>query len=194
MMKTAEKSQRKRNMSNILHRVPESRITPEDFLAYIEIPAKSKNKYEYDEECHALVLDRVLYTATHYPHNYGFVPKTWGLDDDPLDVMVVTSEPVLPGSLIRCAPIGVLEMTDGGKSDEKIIAVCVNDPVYAGYEDIHQLPKHLFDEIRHFFTVYKQLEFGKVTEIEGFEGREKAIKVIKRAKDRYHTKFPEGEE
>ena len=181
-------------MSNILHNVPENRINPEDFLAYIEIPAHSKNKYEYDEECHALVLDRILFTATHYPHNYGFIPKTWGLDDDPLDVMVVTSEPVLPASLIRCAPIGVLEMKDGGKSDEKIIAVCLNDPIYSGYEDIHQLPKHLFDEIRHFFTVYKQLEFGKFTEIEGFSGREEAIKTIKRAKIRYHEKFPKGEE
>ena len=181
-------------MSNILHKVPESRITPEDFLAYIEIPAHSKNKYEYDEECHALVLDRILFTATHYPHNYGFIPKTWGLDNDPLDVMVVTSEPVLPASLIRCTPIGVLEMVDSGFSDEKIIAVCLDDPIYSGYEDIHQLPKHLFDEIRHFFTVYKQLESGKQTEIEGFSGREQAIKVIQRAIARYKGKFPEGHE
>ena len=181
-------------MSNILHKVPVSRVKPENFLAYIEIPAHSKNKYEYDEECHALVLDRILFTATHYPHNYGFIPKTWGLDDDPLDVMVVTSEPVLPASLIRCAPIGVLEMIDSGKSDEKIIAVCLDDPIYAGYEDIHQLPKHLFDEIRHFFTVYKQLESGKHTEIEGFSGREQAVKVIERGLARYKKKFPKGEE
>ena len=85
-------------------------------------------------------------------------------------------------------------MTDGGKVDEKIIAVCLNDPIYSGYEDIHQLPKHLFEEIRHFFTVYKQLEYGKFTEIEGFSGREEAIKTIKRAKERYHEKFPNGEE
>jgi inorganic pyrophosphatase len=85
-------------------------------------------------------------------------------------------------------------MVDSGKSDEKIIAVCKTDPVYADYEDIHQLPKHLFNEIRHFFTVYKQLESGKVTEIEGFSGREEAIKTIKRAKERYHLKFPNGEE
>ena len=179
-------------MTNILHRVPEERIEPENFLAYIEIPAHSKNKYEYDEECHALLLDRILFTATHYPHNSGFIPKTWGRDDDPLDVMIVTSEPVLPGSLIRCAPIGVLEMNDSGKSDAKIIAVCLDDPFYSGFEDLHQLPKHMFEEIRHFFTVYKQLESGKRTEIEGFSGREQAIKIIKEAKARYHEKFPEG--
>ena len=181
-------------MSNILHRVPEYRINPEDFLAYIEIPAHSKNKYEYDEECHKLILDRILFTATHYPHNYGFIPKTWGLDDDPLDVMIVMSEPVVPGALVRCSPIGVLEMKDSGKGDQKIIAVCKNDPVYCDYEDLHQLPKHLFDEIRHFFIVYKQLESGKITEIEGFYGREEAIKIIKEAKERYHEKFPTGNE
>ena len=77
------------------------------------------------------------------------IPKTWGLDDDPLDVMIVTSEPVLPGSLIRCSPIGMLEMTDSGKEDQKVIAVCLDDPIYCDYEDLHQLPKHLFEEIRH---------------------------------------------
>lgn len=181
-------------MSNILHKVPESRITPEDFLAYIEIPAHSKNKYEYDEECHCLILDRILFTSTHYPHNYGFVPKTWGLDDDPLDVMILTSETIYPGALVRCTPIGILEMIDSGKSDEKIIAVCLDDPIYSGYKDINQLPRHIFDEIQHFFTVYKQLETGKCTEIEGFSGREQAIKVIKKAIARYKEKFPEGHE
>ena len=176
-------------MPNILHDIPESRITPEDFLAYIEISAHSKNKYEYDEECRCLVLDRVLFTSTHYPHNYGFIPRTWGLDDDPLDVLVVMSEPAVPGSLVRAAPIGVLEMIDGGKSDEKIIAVCLGDPIYAGYRDIHELPSHLFEEIRHFFSVYKQLEFGKATLVEGFLGREEAIQTISRAKERYRQKF-----
>ena len=176
-------------MPNILHSVPASRITPTEFLAYVEIPAHSKNKYEYDEECQALVLDRILFTSTHYPHNYGFIPRTWGLDDDPLDVLILTSEPVVPGSLLRCAPIGVLEMKDQGESDEKVIAVCLDDPVYLGYKEINELPTHLFEEVRHFFTVYKQLESRKVTEIEGFLGRKEAIATIESAMERYRRKF-----
>ena len=167
-------------MSSLLHRIDESLITEERFLACIEIAKGSKNKYEYDEEMDALKLDRILFTSTHYPHNYGFIPKTWGLDDDPLDVLVISSESILPLALVQC-----------GKSDEKILAVCLNDPIYSGYEDIHQLPKHLFEESRHFFTVDKQLELGKHTEIEGFSGREEAIKTIRRAKARYHEKFGE---
>ena len=174
---------------NILHSIDPRRITPDHFMACIEIPAGCKNKYELDVETGCLVLDRVLYTSTHYPQNYGFIPRTWGLDDDPLDVLVVMSEPAVPGSLVRAAPIGVLEMIDGGKSDEKIIAVCLGDPIYAGYHDIHELPSHLFEEIRHFFSVYKQLEFGKATLVEGFLGREEAIQTIARAKERYHQKF-----
>lgn len=176
-------------MPNILHSVPASRITPTEFLALVEIPAHSKNKYEYDEECQALILDRILFTSTHYPHNYGFIPRTWGRDDDPLDVLILTSEPVVPQSLLRCAPIGVLEMKDQGKFDEKVIAVCLDDPVYMGYKEINELPTHLFEEIRHFFTVYKQLEYGKVTEIEGFLGRKEAIATIQAAMDRYLEKF-----
>ena len=177
-------------MSNILHVIPEEEIQKDHFLAYIEISAHSKNKYEYDEQAHCLRLDRILFTSTHYPHNYGFIPRTWGLDEDPLDVMVITSEPVLPASLMRCRPIGELEMKDSGKVDEKIIAICINDPFYSAYTDLYQLPPHLFEEIRHFFTVYKQLESGKYTEIEDFLGAKKAMETIERAKQRYHEKFP----
>lgn len=178
-------------MANLLHSVPRRLVTPTSFLACVEIPAHSKNKYEYDEECGALRLDRILYTSTHYPHNYGFIPRTWGLDEDPLDVLIVSSEPFVPLALIRCVPIGVLEMKDGGKHDEKIIAVCANDPFYSGYTDLHQLPPHLFDEIRHFFSVYKQLELGKATEIKGFHGVEDAIETIAKAQKRYDEKFPD---
>ena len=178
-------------MNSLLHRVPLSRISPSSFLACVEIPSHSKNKYEYDEECGALRLDRILYTSTHYPHNYGFIPRTWGLDEDPLDVMIVSSETIVPLALVDCKPIGLLEMKDGGKSDEKILAVCVNDPVYSAFTDIHQLPSHLFEEIRHFFSVYKQLELGKYTEIKGFKGVEDAYETIEKAISRYKKKFPE---
>ena len=176
-------------MANLLHSVPITRIHPDHFLACIEIPAHSKNKYEFDEESGALMLDRILYTSTHYPHNYGFIPKTWGLDNDPVDVLVICSEPIVPMALVRCHPIGLMRMVDGGESDEKIIAVCENDPFYSDYKNINELPAHVADEIRHFFTHYKSLEGKKKTEIEGFAGPEEAKQVIERAIARYHAKF-----
>ena len=121
---------------NILHTVNENEITPEHFLACIEIPAGSSCKYEMDEHSGALKLDRILYTATHYPQNYGFIPKTWGLDDDPLDVLVITSCPVVPLALVRAYPIGILSMIDSGKVDETIIAICQDDPFYNEFKDI----------------------------------------------------------
>ncbi|MBQ4255013.1 MAG: inorganic diphosphatase [Bacilli bacterium] len=174
---------------NILHAVRESKITPEHFLACIEIPMGTSAKYELDHETGALTLDRVLFTATHYPQNYGFIPKTWGLDDDPLDVLVITSIPVVPLSLVRAYPVGVLSMTDSGKVDEKIIAICENDPVYNSFKDIKELPQHILQEISHFFTVYKQLETGKHTEIGDIHGASKAKDIIRQAKSRYAKKF-----
>ena len=176
---------------NILHTVNENEITPEHFLACIEIPAGSSCKYEMDEHSGALKLDRILYTATHYPQNYGFIPKTWGLDDDPLDVLVITSCPVVPLALVRAYPIGILSMIDSGKVDEKIIAICQDDPFYNEFKDIKDLPQHILQEIRHFFTVYKQLEHGKETVIEGIHGAEKAKDTILKGKKRHHEKFPE---
>ena len=176
---------------DILHSVPKSRITPEHFLACIEIPAGSKNKYEVDHESGALILDRILYTATHYPQNYGFIPRTWGLDNDPLDVLVLTSEPIVPMALCRCYPIGILKMTDSGMVDEKIIAICENDPLYNEFKDIKEVPEHLLDEIKHFFTVYKQLEHGKTTKIGGIHGVKVAMQSIAEAMQRYDEKFPD---
>ena len=176
---------------DILHKVPLSKITPEHFLACIEIPAGSKNKYEIDHETGALILDRILYTATHYPQNYGFIPRTWGLDNDPLDVLVICSEPIVPLALCRCYPIGVLAMTDSGMVDEKIIAICENDPLYTEFTDIKEIPEHLLEEIKHFFTVYKQLEHGKTTKIGAIHGKKMAMKVIEEAKKRYEEMYPD---
>ncbi len=173
----------------IVHSIDSNRIKKDHFLACVEIPAGCKNKYELDEDSGYLMLDRILFTSTHYPHNYGFIPKTWGLDDDPLDVMIVTSEPIVPMALVRCHPVGMLNMKDSGFVDEKIIAVCDNDPFYAQIKQIHELPNHLLDEIRHFFKVYKQLENGKPTEIGGFENREVAEEAIEKAIARYKDKF-----
>ncbi len=179
-------------MNSLLHRIDESLITEDLFLACVEITKGSKNKYEYNEDMDSLILDRILFTSTHYPHNYGFIPKTWGLDDDPLDVMIISSEPIVPLALVKCKPIGVLEMLDGGLHDEKIIAVPISDPFFSSYDDLVELPGHVIDEIKHFFKVYKQLEFGKSTNVEGFKSREKARQIIRNAKDRYHQKFEGG--
>ena len=145
-------------MSNIWHDISPDRIQPEDFVAVIEIPKGSKKKYELDKETGLIILDRVLYTSTHYPANYGFIPRTYGDDGDPLDVLVVCSESIDPLTLVRCYPIGYISMLDGGKNDEKIIAIPFSDPTYNNVQDLMDLPPHLFDEMAHFFSVYKALE------------------------------------
>lgn len=120
---------------NIWHDISPKRITAEDFIAVIEISKGSKNKYELDKETGLLILDRILYTSTHYPANYGFIPRTYADDGDPLDVLVLCSEELVPLSLVRCYPIGVMSMIDNGKYDEKIIAIPFSDPTYNGYAE-----------------------------------------------------------
>ena len=135
-----------------------------------------------------MMLDRILYTSTHYPANYGFIPRTYGDDNDPLDVLLLCSESLEPLTLVRAYPIGVISMMDNGRSDEKIIAIPYNDPTYNHYTDIDQLPAHIFEEMRHFFSVYKNLE-NKTTAVNEVSGREVAIRVIRAAIDLYVEKF-----
>lgn len=175
-------------MSNIWHDVNPKRVTPEDFLAVIEIPKGSKKKYELDKETGVMILDRILYTSTHYPANYGFIPRTYGDDRDPLDVVVLCSEEIDTMTLVRCYPIGVIIMKDNGKMDEKIISIPFKDPNYNMYKNISELPPHIFDEMTHFFTVYKNLE-GKETVVDEVQGREKAIEIIEHCIDNYVTEF-----
>ena len=177
---------------NIWHDIDEKRINPTDFIAVIEIPKGSKNKYEMDKETGMLKLDRVLYTATHYPANYGFIPRTFADDDDPLDVLVLCSEPIHPMTLVRCYPIGVIKMLDNGKLDEKIIAIPFSDPSYNGYRSIFALPRHTYDEMSHFFSVYKTLE-NKQTAVDEVGDENVAIKVIKKAIESYKEKFVNGQ-
>ena len=176
-------------MSNIWHDISESRITPEDFICVIEISKGSKKKYELDKETGLIILDRILYTSTHYPANYGFIPKTYAEDDDPLDVLVLCTESIIPLTIVECKPIGVMRMVDNGQSDEKIIAVCVHDPFYKDYNSIYDLPAHVSEEIKHFFTVYKTLE-GKETSVkELLEDADAAKQVIEDCIIRYKEKF-----
>ena len=175
-------------MANIWHDVSKERITPEDFVCCIEIPKGSKKKYELDKETGFLMLDRILYTSTHYPANYGFIPRTYGDDRDPLDVLVLCAEPIEPMTLVRVYPIGVISMIDNGRIDDKIIAIPFGDPNYNVYTDIDGLPQHVFNEMTHFFVVYKNLE-NKETTVDDVSGREKAICVIKKAIADYEEKF-----
>ncbi len=169
---------------NIWHDISPKRISPEDFVCVIEIPKGSKNKYELDKETGLIILDRILYTSTHYPANYGFIPRSLGDDGDPLDVLLLCSEPLEPLTLCRAYPIGVISMIDNGHNDEKIIAIPFNDPNYNIYTNIDQLPKHIFDEMRHFFSVYKTLE-NKETAVNEVSERSVAIKIISEAIDNY---------
>lgn len=162
---------------NIWKDINPNRIKPDKFLAYIEISKGMKNKYELDKETGFLYLDRILYTSTHYPANYGFIPHTYCGDHDPLDVLVLCSESILPMTILDCRPIGVLKMLDQNETDEKIIAVPINDPSYNEYSDISELPCHIHEEIQHFFSVYKTLE-GKETVVKEVLGVEEAKKVI----------------
>ncbi len=175
-------------MSNIWHDIDPKRIQPEDFVCVIEIPKGSRKKYELDKETGLIMLDRILYTSTHYPANYGFIPRTYGDDGDPLDVLLLCSEALEPMSLVRAFPIGMINMIDNGQNDEKIVAIPYNDPNYNVYTDIDHLPRHIFDEMRHFFTVYKNLE-NKTTAVDEVADRSAAIKVIDDAIDRYIEVF-----
>ena len=175
-------------MSNIWHDISPKRITPSDFICVIEISKGSKKKYELDKETGLIILDRILYTSTRYPANYGFIPRTYGDDEDPLDVLLLCSEALEPMCLVRAYPIGVISMIDNGRRDEKIIAIPFNDPNYNHYTDIQQLPMHIFDEMRHFFSVYKNLE-KKETAVDEVQAKDAALEIIQEAIDHYIERF-----
>ena len=173
---------------NIWHDMNPKRIMADDFVAVIEIEKGSKCKYELDKETGFLILDRILHTSTHYPANYGFIPRTYADDGDPLDVLVLCSMPLYPLTLVRVYPIGCMRMIDGGKLDDKIIAVPFSDPTYNGVTSVDGLPAHIFDEIMHFFSVYKQLE-NKQTAVKELFNYQEAEVIIKSCIDAYSAKY-----
>ena len=170
-----------------IERLPPGKNPPEDINVLIEIPKGSNVKYEIDEETGFVVVDRVLYTAMFYPFNYGIVPKTLMPDGDPADVLLISEEPLMPGTVIRARPIGVLEMEDEEGIDHKIIAVPVDkvDPRYSSVKDIGDLPKAILDRIRHFFEHYKELEPGKWTKVKAFHNAREAKRMLREAIDSY---------
>ena len=173
---------------NIWHDINPQRITNETFDSVIEISKGSKMKYELDKQTGLLRLDRVLHTSTHYPANYGFIPRTYGDDNDPLDVLLICAEDLEPLTLVRAYPIGVISMVDNGRRDEKIIAIPFNDPNYNMYKSMDELPTHIFDEMRHFFSVYKNLEH-KDTAVDEVMDAAAAIEIINDAIERYNEIF-----
>ncbi|MCL2822141.1 MAG: inorganic diphosphatase [Firmicutes bacterium] len=171
---------------NIWHDISKERIKKDDFIAVIEISKGSRKKYELDKETGMLVYDRLLKTATRYPSNYGFIPRTLSLDGDALDVLVLCSE-IEPFVLVRCVPIGVIKMIDNGKCDEKIIAVPMGDTRY-NFKDATELPVHMVEEIEHFLSIYKALDRTPV-EVSLMKGREEAMKIIDESLKRYDQEF-----
>ncbi len=152
----------------------------------IEIPKGSRNKYEYDKEKRVLRFDRMLFSAVHYPSDYGFIPDTLAQDGDPLDALVLVWEPTFPGCLIEARPVGLFKMWDEKGPDEKILCVPVSDPLWNYIESLADVPPHLLKEIAHFFAIYKDLE-EKKTGVEGWEDCEAALKVIRESQHRYRN-------
>ncbi len=161
---------------------------PEDLAAwfpvYIEIPKGSKIKYELDKPTGLLRVDRVLYSSVHYPANYGFVPRTYASDGDPIDALVLGQAEVVPQALMRARAIGAMRMCDEKEEDTKIIAVHEDDPEYESYRNIKELPQHRLRELQRFFLDYKVLE-GKQVSIEGFLGPTEAVALVRQAADAY---------
>lgn len=173
---------------NIWHDVPAGDETPKLVNAAIEIPRRSRAKYEICKKTGLLKLDRILYSAVYYPSNYGFIPQTLGEDNDPVDIMVISYIDAQPLCLMRARVIGVMHMVDGGEVDDKIIAVCEDDISVAHIQDMGSLPPHFTAEIRHFFSEYKHLE-GKKVEVQDFQGKEAAWKIIEAGMKRYQDAF-----
>lgn len=160
----------------------------EELNAVIEIPKLSRIKYELDKESGLIKVDRVLYSPMHYPTNYGFVPKTLWDDGDPLDILVMSHEPFVPGALVDARPVGVLNMIDDGESDAKILAVPSKDPRFNSIKNISDIEPHSLEEIQHFFKVYKDLQ-KKEVKIGGWEGREKALEAVIHSFKLYKEKY-----
>lgn len=162
---------------NPWHELSPGPAVPDELNAIIEIPRGSRNKYELDKDTGLFKFDRLLYSAVHYPGDYGFIPRTLADDGDPLDVLVMTTEPTFPGCLVVVRPIGLFEMKDDEGFDEKILAVPVRDPLYTEYRGLEDVASHFLREVEHFFEIYKELE-GVHTTILGWQGMDRTREII----------------
>ncbi|MCL6432553.1 MAG: inorganic diphosphatase, partial [Anaerolineae bacterium] len=170
--------------SNLWTDLPVGPDPPRTVHVVVEIPKGSRNKFEYDEHLGVLKLDRVLYSALYYPGDYGLVPRTLAEDGDPMDVLVMVSEPTFPGCVIEARPLGIFRLLDRGIPDDKVLAVPATDPLFADYQDLSDVPRHFLAEVAHFFQVYKDLE-GVGVEPRGWEPAAAAQAEIEAAMRRY---------
>lgn len=175
-------------MMNLWHDVETGPEPPELIHVIVEIPARTRNKYEFDHEGGFLRLNRVLYSSLHYPGDYGLIPRTLYDDGDPLDVLVLVKEPTFPGCVITARPIGIFRMLDQNQADDKVLAVADDDPLYAEYHEIDDVPAHFLREVSHFFERYKDLE-GKRVQALGWEPRAVALERISHAQRLYTAHY-----
>jgi inorganic pyrophosphatase len=175
-------------MAHPWHDVSIGDEAPDEFNIVIEVSKGSKVKYEIDKETGLLKVDRILYSSVVYPENYGFIPQTLADDDDPLDVLVLMQQPVLPLSILKVRPIGLLPMVDEGENDENIICVHIDDPVYKGYSNVNEFPEHQLSEMQQFFMEYKKLEEKEVS-VGDVSGPEDAVEYIRRSIEQYKEHF-----
>ena len=173
---------------NLWHDISVGENTPNEINVIVEINKGSKNKYEIDKETGMIALDRVAHTAQDFPFDYGFVPQTLWDDGDALDVIMLTTYPLQPGILIRVRPVAIMHMIDDGDSDDKIIAVPVNDPRWDNIKNLNDINEHTIKEMEHFYSTYKKIQ-KKEVEVTGFDGKEAAEDAIKRSIELYKEKF-----
>lgn len=178
-------------MAHPWHDVTPGENLPGQFVVVVEIPARSSVKYELDKKTGLLKLDRILYSAVHYPANYGFIPQTYAEDDDPLDVLVLCQEPLAPLTLVQARAIGMMTMLDTGKKDHKILAVAIHDPEFNSFHEADELPPHRLAILQRFFQDYKSLE-GKAVEVDSFQPAATALPIIEQALERYSEKRRRG--
>ena len=174
---------------HLWHNLSAGPKTPDVVYAVVEVPKGSRNKYEYSKSAGVIKLDRVLYSSLHYPGDYGFIPQSFFDDGDPLDILVMMTEPTFPGCVIEARPIGMFKLIDKGAEDYKILAVPATDPNFNDYQDLGDVPKHFPQEVAHFFMTYKQLEGATVTN-DGWVGAAEAKQTILHSLDLYRDKFP----
>ncbi len=173
---------------NLWHDIPLGKNTPHEFNVIVEINKGSKNKYEIDKETGLIALDRVAHTAQDFPFDYGFAPQTYWHDNDPLDVILLTTYPLMPGILVKARPVAIMGMIDSGDIDDKIIAVPVDDPRFAEMNDLGDINKHTLKEIEHFYSTYKKLQNKEVT-VTGFKGKKEAEAAVIEGMNLYKEKF-----
>jgi inorganic pyrophosphatase len=174
---------------HLWHNLSSGPNPPEIVYAVIEVPKGTRNKYEYSKKAGVIKLDRVLYSPLHYPGDYGFIPRSYFEDGDPMDILVMMNEATFPGCVVEARVLGMLKMIDKGEKDYKLLAVPSNDPYYGQYTSFDDVPSHFLDEVRHFFMTYKQLE-GAQTTNEGWVGTEEARNGVLKSMEMYRTKFP----